>query len=91
MGKDLILQRQNNLSENQFGLRNGRSIADAIRAVVKTATTARRRTVKRTGFCALVSIDIRNAFNTARWKNCIEAMMRKNIPDYQLQQVGDIP
>ena len=26
-------------------------------------------------FCALISIDIRNAFNTARWNICIEAMV----------------
>ena len=59
--------RENGLSENQFGFRKGRSTVDAIQAVVDIATKARRRTGKRTGFCALISIDIRNAFNTARW------------------------
>ena len=39
---------------------------DAIQAVVDIATKARRGTGKRKGFCALISIDIRNAFNTAR-------------------------
>ena len=87
MGKlleELILQRfqtllvgENDLSENQFGFRKGRSTVDAIQAVINIATNARKETGKRKGFCALISIDIRNAFNTARWDICIEAMMRK--------------
>ena len=92
MGKlleKLILQRlqtllvgENGLSGNQFGFRKGRSTVDAIQAMVDTATKARRGTGKRTGFCALISIDIHNAFNAARWKICIEAMVQKKVPDY---------
>ena len=37
----------------------------------------------------LISIDIRNAFNTARWNICIEAMVRKKVPDYLLQVIDD--
>ena len=58
---------------------------DAIQAVVNIATNARKGTGKRKGFCALVSIEIRNAFNTARWNICTEAMMRKKVPDYLLR------
>ena len=89
MGKlleELILQRlqalfvgENGLSENQFGFRKGRFTVDAILAVVDIATKARRGTGKRKGFCVLISIDIRNAFNTKRWNICIEAMMRKRF------------
>ena len=78
--EEMILQRlqghmahENGLSENQFGFRKGRSTVDAIQAVVDIATKARRGTGKRKGFCALISIDIRNVFNTARWNICIEA------------------
>ena len=35
--------------------------------MVDIATKARRGSGKRKGFCVLISIDIRNAFNTARW------------------------
>ena len=94
--EDLTLQRlqsymegEKNLSENQFGFRKGRSTEDAIRAVVDIATKARRATGTRKGFFALVSIDIRNAFNTTRWKNCIAEMMRKKIPDYLLRMMDD--
>ena len=37
----------------------------------------------------MISIDIRNAFNTARWRNCIKTMMRKKIPDYLLRMMDD--
>ena len=99
MGKlleELILQRlqallvgENGLSENQFGFRNGRYTLDAIQAVVNIATNARKGTGKRNRFCALISIDIRNAFNTARWNICIEALMRKKVPDYLLRMIDD--
>ena len=52
-------------------------------------TKARRGTGKRKGFCALISIYIRNAFNTARWNICIEAMVRKKVPDYLLRMIDD--
>ena len=72
--KEMILQRlqghmvrENGLSENQFDFRKGGSTVDAIQAVVDIVTKARRETGKRKGFWALISIGIRNAFNTARW------------------------
>ena len=80
---------ENVLSENQFGFRKGGSTVDAIRAVLDIATKARRGTGKRKGFCVLISIDIRNAFNTARRNICIEAMVRKKVPDYLLRMIDD--
>ena len=68
MGKlldELILQRlqallvgENDLSENHFGFRKGRSTVDAIQAVVIIAINARKGTGKRKGLCALISIDV---------------------------------
>ena len=81
--------RENGHSENQFGIRKGRSTVDAIQAVVDIATIARRGAGMRKGFCALISIDIRNAFNTARWNICIDAMVLKKVPDYLLRMIDD--
>ena len=53
------------------------------------ATKARRGIGKRKGFCALISIDIRNAFNTARWSICIHAMVRKKVRDSLLRMIDD--
>ena len=74
---------ENGLSENQFGFRKGKSTVDAIQAVVDIATKQRRGTGKRKGFCALISIDIRNAFNTAMWNSCIKAIVKKSNFDGQ--------
>ena len=79
--------RRERPSENQFDFRKGRSTVDAIQAMVDIATKARRGTGKHKGFCALISIDIRNAFNTARWNICIETMVRKKVPDYLLRMI----
>ena len=99
MGKlleEMILQRlqghmvsENGHSEYQFGFPKGRSTVDGIQAVVDIATDARRKTGKRKAFCAMISIDIRNAFNTARWNICFEAMVRKKVPDYLLGMIDD--
>ena len=99
MGKlreKIILQRlhchmvgENGLSENPFGFWKVKSAVDAMQAVVEITTKARRGTGKREGFYALISIDMRNAFNTARWNICIEAMVRKKVPDYLLRMIGD--
>ena len=79
MGKlleELHLQRlrshmegENNLSGKQFGFRKGSPTVDVIRTVVDITKKASRESVKRKGFIALVSIDINNMFNVARWKN----------------------
>ena len=39
--------------------------------------------------CASIRTDIRNAFNTARWKICIETMVQNKVPDYLLQMIDD--
>ena len=54
-----------------------------------TRTKARRGTGKRKGLCALISIDILSALNTASWNICIEAMVRKKVPDYLLRMIDD--
>ena len=101
MGKlleTMVLQRlqgrenrvgENGLSENQFGFRKGRSTIDAIQAVVDITTKVRRGTGKRKGFYTLISLDIRNAFNTAEWNSCIVAMVQKKVPDYLLRMIDD--
>ena len=72
--EEMLLQRlqghmvgENDLLENQFGFRKCRSTVDAMQAAVDIVTKARRGTGKLKRFCALISIHIRNAFNTARW------------------------
>ena len=46
-------------------------------------------TGKLKGFCALISIHIRNAFNTPRWNSCIEAIVQRKVPEYPLRMIDD--
>ena len=81
------MQGENSLSKNQFSFRKGRSTFATLQAVMDIATKSSKRTGKRKKFCVLISVDIRNAINCTRWKNCIEPIMRKKIPDYLLRMI----
>ncbi|CAB0033692.1 unnamed protein product [Trichogramma brassicae] len=59
------------LSDHQYSFRKGRSTINAIENVIATAREAiagkrlNRGTKK---YCAVVTLDVKNAFNSARWK-----------------------
>lgn len=73
---------EHGLAEMQFGFRKGRSTVDAIRQVVGKANEARMK--KRTGnrCCAVVTIDVKNAFNNASWAAIAAALHKMKVPDY---------
>lgn len=92
----LILQRierhieaDGGLSPRQFGFRRGRSTVDAIKQVASAADPIKNVPWRSKGFCALVTLDIRNAFNTARWDRIMEALIGRRTPGYLLQMVDN--
>lgn len=66
------------ISARQFGFRRGVSTIDAIEALENTI----RPQLNGKGICAAVSLDIKNAFNTASWPKIIQAMERRKVPEY---------
>ncbi|CAB0040022.1 unnamed protein product [Trichogramma brassicae] len=70
-------------------LPEGRSTIDAIEDIVSTAryAVAGRRWHRGTKkYCAVVTLDVRNAFNSARWDNILAALRRfAPVPDYLLR------
>lgn len=58
---------------------------DAIAEVVTIAKSVLYE--KEKGFCAVIAIDIRNAFNTARWDEIMKALKSKQIPEYLIQLI----
>ncbi|VVC35249.1 Endonuclease/exonuclease/phosphatase,Reverse transcriptase domain,Zinc finger, CCHC-type, partial [Cinara cedri] len=74
------------LSDSQFGFRVGRSTEDALRAVLKATDEAALVHARNRGICAVVSLDVRNAFNSAPWRGLDVALARKDLPTY-LQSV----
>lgn len=57
-----------NLSHSQYGFREGCSTIQPLILVKDAALTEMNKSRKTRKFCALVTIDIRNAFNSAPWR-----------------------
>ena len=79
---EAAIQQVGGLSDKQFGFRKGRSTIDAIDRVVSVAenTVSGSRCTKR--MCAIICLDVRNAFNTARWDKIMLALENLSVPLY---------
>lgn len=65
---------------------------DAVNKVVETARTAIQGKRWRGGskrYCAVVTLDIKNAFNSARWSCIHQALEKMNVPLYIRRIVAD--
>jgi len=74
----------NGLSDNQFGFQRGRSTLDALTEV--------RDFAERSGVSykvGLLTLDIRNAFNSASWENILMAMRTKDLPHNLCRIIDD--
>ncbi|CAB0039106.1 unnamed protein product [Trichogramma brassicae] len=90
--RHLLAERPGGLSERQYGFRKGRSTKDAIEDVISTAreAIAGKRWYRGTKkYCAVVTLDVRNAFNSARWDNILAALRRLLVPDYLLRIIAN--
>ena len=73
------------LVDKQYGFRKGWSTLDAINQVVgkeKEAISGVRWKSGSKKYCLLEAFDVKNAFNSARWKNICLALDRLEIPTY---------
>ncbi|XP_046868751.1 uncharacterized protein LOC124461242 [Drosophila willistoni] len=80
-----LISRSNGLSENQFGFRKARSTIDAISKVVNIAANAIEGSRWKGGskkYCLVVTIDVKNAFNTADWGCILGSVCRLEAPVY---------
>lgn len=69
-------------SDNQFGFHHGRSTEDAIERVIAAARGAAADATQHRDLCVVVSLDVRNAFNTVPWPRIDAANRRKKVPQY---------
>ena len=78
------------LSDKQFGFRRGKSTADAVAVVREMFRTERQKNQFSKEVVLLATIDIKNAFNSAAWKNMVSPLRDKyNVPSYLLRIVED--
>lgn len=80
------------LANTQYGFRQRRSTLDAIKLVVKTAEKAIAGKQWKGGskkYCALVTLDVKNAFNSARWNVILEALTDLKVPSYIVKFIAN--
>lgn len=73
------------MSERQYGFRKGRSTIDAITEVSEIVRQAAEGSWRRRRLCAVVALDVANAFNSAKWEKIVTALCRKRVPEYLLE------
>lgn len=73
------LDDNDGLHDRQFGFRKGRSTTDALEALKTTVKSSNLKV-------GVLTLDIKNAFNSAPWKAILEAMNDKEVPGY-LQRI----
>ncbi len=79
---------EDGLSSNQYGFRRKRSTIDAIKKLTGIADKAIEGTRWMHGtkeYCAIITFDVKNAFNSAYWPHIIRALENLNIPVYLLR------
>lgn len=73
-------------AQNQFGFRKGVSTESAIGMVLSIAAQA-ATTPRRKSLCVLVTLDVRNAFNSLRWPVIDAALRGINTPEYLVEML----
>lgn len=76
------IESENGLSKMQFGFRKGRSTVDAILTVIERAEKALKQKRRGNRYCAVITLDVKNAFNNASWEAIAAALHRMRVPDY---------
>ena len=72
------------LLEMQYGFRVGRGTLNAVQEVQKSIDKAFSVKPMPGGFCALVTLNVKNAFNTANWEHIYQALNRR-LPVYLMK------
>lgn len=78
------LEDHDALDTNQYGFRKHRSTMDAVNHVLNIAKTDGNKTI--TG---ILTIDVKNAFNSANWGKILSAATDKRVPPYLCEILED--
>lgn len=77
------IREAGDLSDDQHGFREGRSTIGAIEQVVKVVMRARRVRPDIKPDVLLVTLDVKNAFNSAKWDDMLHSLEQVfSVPDY---------
>lgn len=73
------LKDTGDLSKNQFGFREGRQTVDAVKSAVQIARNSQDYTPQCRRLCAMVTVDVKNAFNSASWQIILDELRKRRI------------
>lgn len=78
------------LSPRQYGFRTGRSTIDAIQEVIDAVKNAENHNHHSRRIVLLVTLDVKNAFNCAKWSDILHALEHNfQVPKYLLRILDD--
>lgn len=80
---DIEIKERQGIADTQYGFRSGHSTVDAIKRVVEEAGDRRKV------WGVVILLDIKNAFNTARWSIIVEELERMGINAYLVNFVKE--
>jgi len=80
------LEQTGGICNDQF--RKGRSTIDAMNRVMEVANRAGTGPLCKRELCAVVSLDVANAFNSASWIHIEQALVVKKVPLYLVRVLG---
>ena len=94
----VILNRMENVCEEedtegisaaQFGFHKGLSTHHALKKVEERVSEALHELPSPGGFCAIIALDVKNAFNSAGWECIYQSLAEeKKMPQYLLRIMG---
>jgi len=82
-----LLEQPDGISEHQFGFTRGRSTTQAIEAVMNIVNRVGSGQLYTRKLCALASLDVANAFNSAPWEKIDAALIHKRFPAYLIKMI----
>lgn len=86
------LEDKEGIAQNQYGFRKGKSTVQAVNRVMDIAKRQKFRgydDVRGERWCALLTLDVRNAFNSAPWVYVLRELKKKRISAYLINLVRD--
>jgi len=82
------LVKSENLSENQYGFRRGRSTVDALARLQSIIKNAKGRTSATSKYIGMLTLDVKNAFNSTSWESILGALVKTATPKYLRDILG---
>lgn len=73
------IERTGGLSDRQYGFREGRQTVDAINHVLRLARDAAAYSHPQRRLCVVITVDVRNAFNSASWQCILDELRKREV------------